>query len=240
MRRCAGAPARARPQPHPHRSRNLTGTTIDARSALVFLVGFAAAITVHEFCHALAAFLLGDQTAQREGRLSLNPLKHLDPIGTLLPVLAALSGAPGFGWGKPVPVDPRRLRWGRIGMAVVSVAGPTSNVVLAILAAFVFRLVAAGVLTVPELGLDFLSGLVILNISLAVFNILPVAPLDGFGVASAFLPRPVASWLARYGPGVLLLLIAAPFVIRRDILGEILNPLRRALLAFVQQVAGVG
>ena len=152
-------------------------------------------------------------------------------------MLAAFSGAPGFGWGKPVPVDPRRLRWGRMGMAIVSIAGPASNVVLAVLAAIVWRLGAEGAFTLPDLGQQFLEGLILLNVGLAVFNVLPVAPLDGFGVASAFLPRAVAVWLARYGPVVLLILIGAPFIIGRDILGLVLNPMRQALLAFVLQAA---
>jgi Zn-dependent protease len=184
------------------------------------------------------AALLGDRTARQAGRLTLNPLRHLDPFGTLLPLLAVFYGAPGFGWGRPVPIDPRQLRWGRLGLAAVSAAGPLSNVVLAIVGAFVLRLGAEGAFELPELGQEFLTRLILLNVGLAVFNLLPVAPLDGFGVALSFFPRPVAAFLARYGPLVLLLLIGAPFIIGINVLGVILVPLQRALLTFVFRVVG--
>jgi Zn-dependent protease len=184
------------------------------------------------------AALLGDRTARQAGRLTLNPLRHLDPFGTLLPLLAAFYGAPGFGWGRPVPIDPRQLRGGRLGLAAVSAAGPLSNVVLAILGAFVLRLGAEGAIELPQLGAEFLLGLIRLNVALAVFNILPVAPLDGFGVAVSFLPRPVAAFLARYGPLVLLLLVGAPFIIGINLLGVVLLPLQRALLIFISRVVG--
>jgi Zn-dependent protease len=209
---------------------------LNPRLTIEDLVGIAIAlivgITFHEFSHAWVADTLGDHRPRALNRVNLNPVNHIDPVGAIVFVLA------GFGWGKPVPVDPRRLRWGRMGMAIVSIAGPASNVVLAILAAIVWRLGAEGAFALPDLGRQFLAGLVSLNVGLAVFNVLPVAPLDGFGVASAFLPRTVATWLARYGPVLLLILIGAPFIIGRDILGLALNPMRQALLAFVLQAAG--
>src|SRR5687767_13405887 len=107
--------------------------SIDPRSIIVILIGFVIAIAVHEFSHAAAARALGDTTAQRAGRLTLNPIAHLDPMGTLMIVLSSVAGI-GFGWGKPVPYDPRAVRFGRFGGALVSIAGPLSNFVVAVMA----------------------------------------------------------------------------------------------------------
>jgi Zn-dependent protease len=196
---------------------------------------------VHEFSHAATARSLGDPTAQRAGRLTLNPLRHLDPFGSLLLVLTLVSGAPGFGWGRPVPVDPRNLRYGRLGMALVSAAGPLANVGLALLIALVFRLTLSSDQGLPVYAQQFGVALIRLNVSLCVFNLLPIAPLDGFGVVVGLLPlglaRPVAR-LGQYGPGILLLLIFSASLIRVNLLGLILGPPSRALLALVFHVAG--
>jgi Zn-dependent protease len=216
---------------------------IDPATVLVLIAGFIVAITIHEFSHAWAAWSLGDTTAQREGRLTLNPLRHLDPFGSLLLLLTIATGAPGIGWGRPVPVDPRRLRHGRTGMAVVSAAGPLSNVALALLAALAFRwLPELGVDVVP-LARDFLVSLILLNVGLCVFNLLPLAPLDGFSVAVGLLPAPIAYPLARlapYGPGILLILLFSSSLIRIDLLGLILGPPRQALMALILRAAGAG
>ena len=159
-------------------------------------------IAFHEFCHAWSASLLGDQTAASQGRLTLNPLAHLDPFGTFLLLLA------GFGWGKPTPVNPYRLRNGRTGMAVVAAAGPLSNLAVAAVLAIPIRL---GWVTAhyPFASLDvsawtagdyvglFLYAGVFLNATLAVFNFLPLAPLDGFRVWTGLLPIELARPLAR-------------------------------------------
>jgi Zn-dependent protease len=219
---------------------------IDARTALIVIAGFVVAIAVHEFSHAFAAWSLGDSTAQRAGRLTLNPLRHLDPFGTLLLLLTLFSGVPGIGWGKPVPVDPRALRFGRAGMAVVSAAGPLSNLAIALLMGVLVRIVVQGDLTLPRWGVDFvlasISWLILLNVGLCVFNLLPVPPLDGFGVAVGVLPWSLAgplARLARYGPAILLLLVFSGSLIRVDLLGMLLGPPRAALLALVQRVAGI-
>jgi len=171
------------------------------------------AITVHEFSHALAADRLGDSTARRLGRLSLNPLAHLDPVGTLMLFLV------GFGWGKPVPVNPYLLRREpRKAMALVSFSGPLANVVAAGLVAIPIRL---GLVSWPFTsslsyhgGISWVStilGFIIFyNLILAVFNLIPIAPLDGFKVAVGVLPRNWAYSYARleqYGPMILLLFI---------------------------------
>ena len=157
-----------------------------------------------------------------------------------MPLLSLAFGGPGFGWGKPVPVDGRRLRGGRRGLAVVSAAGPFSNVLLAILCAVVIRFATSGAFELPQLGLELVVRLTLLNVSLAVFNLLPVAPLDGFGILAGIVPLSFGgamAWLERYGPGVLMLLIFLPSFIGIDILGTILGPLRQALLSLVQQIA---
>ncbi len=160
-----------------------------------FSLALVLAITVHEFSHALIATRLGDPTSKRLGRLSLNPRAHLDPVGSMMIILA------GFGWGKPVPVNPDYLRTGtRSGMAVVSLAGPISNVALA--SAFAL-FIKAGVVDSPFVGFSLFRGgtedilgyiigaVVFWNLLLAAFNLIPIAPLDGFKVALGILPRDI-------------------------------------------------
>jgi len=193
---------------------------------LVFFGSVVAAllvgITFHEFCHCLAAFSLGDPTARNMGRLSLNPKVHLDPVGTLLLFVA------GFGWGKPAPVNPYRLQTGpKSGMALVAAAGPLSNLVVAAAAGlpihagivpwrtpFIVPYSVAGWDGADYLGL-FLSSVVIFNCVLAVFNLIPVAPLDGFRVAVGILPRDLSEAVAgleQYGIAILMLLLVLPML----------------------------
>lgn len=200
---------------------------IDPRAALINLAAFTIAlvvgITVHEFSHAWAAARLGDRTAQRQGRLTLNPLAHLDPVGTLLIFIA------GFGWGKPTPVTPSNIRIGeKAGMAVVALAGPISNIIIAALAAMPARL---GTLTLGG-GIDaqMLEALVLWNVVLAIFNLLPIAPLDGFKVALGVLPRALAVPFARterFGMIILLLVVLMDAVLSVGILSRILLPVIR-------------
>ena len=186
-----------------------------------FTVALVVGITVHEFSHAWMAARLGDRTAQRQGRLTLNPMAHLDPVGTLLIFIA------GFGWGKPTPVTPSNIRIGeKAGMAVVALAGPISNIIVATLAAMPFRL---GTLSLPSSGIDaqMLQALVLWNVVLAVFNLLPIAPLDGFKVALGVLPRALAVPFARterFGMIILLMVVLADAVLNVGILSRILLP----------------
>ena len=186
-----------------------------------FTIALVVGITVHEFSHAWAAARLGDRTAQRQGRLTLNPMAHLDPVGTLLIFIA------GFGWGKPTPVTPSNIRIGeKAGMAVVALAGPISNIIVATLAAMPFRL---GTLSLPSSGIDaqMLQALVLWNVVLAVFNLLPIAPLDGFKVALGVLPRALAVPFARterFGMIILLMVVLADAVLNVGILSRILFP----------------
>ena len=209
--------------------------------ALITLAAFSLslilAITFHEFSHAYAATSLGDNTARSQGRLTLNPLAHLEPFGAILIFLA------GFGWGKPTPVNPMFLRIGyRPGMAAVSLAGPVSNVIVAILFAIPLR---AGFIESGESGFSIagyssdailtftLEQLVFWNLLLAAFNLLPIAPLDGFKVALGLLPRNAANSFARlepYGPGILLVIIALGFLSPDlQILPMIISPILNSL-----------
>jgi len=169
------------------------------RLLLGIVIALAIAITVHEFSHAFLAYRLGDDTPRRLGRLSLNPIVHLDPIGTILLFLV------GFGWGKPVPVNPYHLRGGaRQGMAKVAFAGPLAGLLTAALFGALIR----------GLGAPFLSGVLFLivfyNIILSLFNLIPLPPLDGFHVLRGLLPRELAysfSRLEGYGPMLLIFII---------------------------------
>ncbi len=210
---------------------------------IVTLAAFLIAIDVHEFSHAFVASAEGDLTAKQLGRLSLNPLRHLDPMGTLLLFVMLVSGF-GIGWGKPVPVNPNNLRNGRRSMALVSAAGVGANLITASLFGLLVRgqvipnLVRQGYLS-PEVGsvlFGFAEALILISLGLAVFNLLPVFPLDGFNVAVNVLPRSVGSKLAQYahwGPGILMLLIFLPQFIpglhNVNLLAFILEPPRRLL-----------
>ena len=201
---------------------------------IVFTMGTALllGITVHEFSHAMAATRLGDVTARSMGRLSLNPLRHLDPVGTLLLILV------GFGWGKPVLVNPLHLRNGRLGMAIVSAAGPLSNFLTAGLFAlpihfgliewhspFSFTATLSG--GIVEIIADLIGFIIFYNIVLGVFNLIPLFPLDGSKVVWGLLPRTIAWTFGRlepYGPAILIGIIGIDFVTDIGILRRILIP----------------
>ena len=170
--------------------------------AVALLVG----LTFHEFSHALTADQLGDGRPRAMGRLTLNPIAHLDPIGALMLVIA------GFGWAKPVMVNPAALQGGRRSMALVAFAGPIANVVVAVAFAVVYRVMA---LVGVDSGffLNLVALIVQLNILLAIFNLIPIPPLDGYNVVLAYLPPRQAVTIQQYAPYgmiALLLLIFLP------------------------------
>jgi Zn-dependent protease len=159
-------------------------------------------LTIHEAAHAWTAERLGDPTARLLGRVSLNPIVHIDPIGTiLLPLVAAYSGLPIIGWAKPVPVNVSRLRRGRRDFMLVAAAGPISNLLQAVVGAIGFRLLSAG----PAGGglpAQVCAAFVIINLLLAFFNLIPVPPLDGGNVLAGLLPdsaEPMFGLLRQYG-----------------------------------------
>jgi Zn-dependent protease len=179
---------------------------LDAPTLIARIFTLIIAFTIHELAHAWTANELGDDTPRRMGRLTLNPLAHLDPIGSLLLVFA------GFGWAKPVVTNPYNLRNGpRLGMAIVAAAGPFSNLIMALIAAIPFRL---GLIHTDNqllfwLGF-FLDEFIFLNIILMLFNLLPIAPLDGSKVLRGFAPGEWDRWLApleQWGPFILIALI---------------------------------
>lgn len=186
----------------------------------VWLVSILVAITVHEASHALAADRLGDPTPRLQGRLSLNPLAHLDPVGTILLILFR------FGWGKPVQFDPYNLDNPRRDAALISIAGPLSNLVLAILASLLIRFV------IPAYYSSLLYPFVFMNVGLAIFNLVPVHPLDGSKIIIWLLPLELANeWqiiMNRYGMFILLLLVL-PFWGTSPIL-SIVNPVVTTIL----------
>lgn len=194
------------------------------------LVGIAIAlvigVTFHEFSHALTADQLGDHRPRALGRISLNPLRHIDPFGAILFLIA------GFGYGRPVPVNVYALRPGRIGMAIVAAAGPIANVIVALVFAVVYRSVR-----ISGLQVDLVQGIVLAavfyNFVLAILNLIPIPPLDGYNVVLAFLPPRYAFTVqryAQYGFFILVLLVFLP--------GSPLNSLLGLAVPLTRLVAG--
>lgn len=228
----------------------MSGTIYIAASLIVPLI---IAIVFHEVSHGWVANLLGDHTAKRRGRLSLNPLRHVDPIGTLVvPGFLALVKAPVLGWAKPVPVVKERLRNPRSGMMAVAAAGPASNLVLAAIGAIVLGLVAGADPTMPAIMtprhfvLLNLSNFITINIFLALFNLLPIPPFDGSHIVEGLLPRWAAAAYDRLRPLgmglVLLLIVALPMLFPQASIIEriVLPPVEWALdryLALAEAVA---
>lgn len=178
---------------------------------IVFLVVLIFSVILHEVMHGYVAERLGDPTARRLGRLTLNPIPHIDPIGTILlpaimiiPSLIAGAGiGPVFGWAKPVPVNPLNLREGRKDMALVALAGPLTNIIIALVFTALHHVFQSDLLVFP----------VVLNLWLAILNLLPIPPLDGSKFVAAFLPAPLAyeyESLARYGILIMLVIFFVP------------------------------
>ena len=189
----------------------------------IWVLPVLVAVILHELAHGYSAYLLGDPTAARMGRLTLNPIAHIDLLGTLLlPFLLIMTGAPFlFGYAKPVPVDFTNLRNPRRDMVRVAAAGPIMNLILAGLSAFVLKFLLSLQLITDGLVARNLLNSVLINVVLAVFNLFPLPPLDGGRVATGLLPRQPALALARLEPYGMLIVI---FLLMTGILGDMLQP----------------
>ena len=186
---------------------------MDSILFLFKLIVLVFSVVIHEISHGFVAERFGDPTARRAGRLTLNPIKHIDPFGSvILPLLMSLiPGGVVFGWAKPVPIDPRFFKHHDRDIAYVSAAGPLSNITLA----FIFGMLIRALAFVPQFAwaepLTVLFAIIVItNVALAVFNLVPIPPLDGSGVLFAFLPRSmngVREFLQRYGLFILLAFI---------------------------------
>jgi Zn-dependent protease len=201
------------------------------QNLLVMMPIFLLSLSVHEAAHAAAAYYLGDPTARDMGRVTINPIPHIDPIGTLLmPILSTLMGGVAMiGWAKPVPVDWRNLRNIRRDDSLIALAGPASNVILSVLFFILLALCLSGVIptqdgTAGELVLRFARYGLVINIALAVFNMIPIPPLDGSHIVANVLPDEAAEKyrsLSMYG--IIILLLLLNFTPLRGFLGAAVN-----------------
>lgn len=206
---------------------------------LAFVASMLVGLSFHEFSHAAVADRLGDRTARRSGRLTLNPRAHIDPMGALMVLLV------GFGWARPTPVNPDATANPRLSMVLVALGGPVSNLVLAFAAGLPLRFGLLEYTRQLQTGFDpaylvgfALSWFVYINVLLAVFNLLPLAPLDGFKVVLGLLPRDLsrkAEQLERWGPGLLMLLFFLPILTAGAFnpLFDVMDPLRRVILGII-------
>jgi Zn-dependent protease len=215
----------------------------------VWVLPLVIAITFHEAAHGFVAHRLGDNTAYELGRVSFNPLRHIDPFGTLiLPAVLLLSHSPFlFGYAKPVPVNFRGLRNPRIGMVWVALAGPATNIALALVAALAFHGLAFAPANAAQWLADNLKNALVINVVLAIFNMIPIPPLDGGRVAVGLLPRVLAAPLARLEPFGMLILIGfliilplagSQFGLNLDVISSILRTSTGYVLQLILLLTG--
>ena len=212
---------------------------VAAASAVGFIVVFAVilgSMVLHEIAHGLVAYWLGDDTAKTEGRLSLNPLKHLDPITSFaLPMILYIMGGPIFGGAKPVPIDTRNLKGGVWGMALVSIAGPLTNFLLALIS-FLIGYWTGNLGANSILGMIF-TYLVTINLGFGIFNMLPIPPLDGsrllYAIAPDFLRRGM-EWMEQFGIWIVMILV----VVGGSVFGQIMSGAMNGILSFFYWIVG--
>lgn len=211
------------------------GRNLDPESILASLIVFVVAITIHEFMHAFTAYRLGDPTAARLGRVTLNPVAHFDPLGFLFTLLLIIGFAP-IAWGKPVPVNPNNFRNPKRGMLLVAAAGPLSNLVQAALFALPLWIAPAAFREWPPLVQQLIYTGISLNVLLAAFNLIPVPPLDGHKILTGLLPNfwyAVLAPLERYGFAILLVLLFVPSFLGVNIFGAIAGPFQTVLMNYL-------
>lgn len=209
------------------------GLNITPATIITIAVFLLVAFPIHEFFHALVAYRLGDATAKLYGRLTLNPIVHFDPVGGgALAILMLLGSSFVFGWAKPTPVNPLNLRGGHRGEALVALAGPASNALMAVAAAIPIRFIIATHMVIPDLVAQVLATFIYVNIILAIFNFLPIPPLDGskilYGLLdprTAYRIRPV---MEQYG-FVILLIAILPIVGGQSLIGIVVSPIIDAI-----------
>jgi Zn-dependent protease len=213
---------------------------VPLREAVILFGCLVVAVILHEISHGVVAWWLGDDTAKRAGRLTLNPIPHIDPFGSIvLPAMGALAGLPVFGYAKPVPVNPNRLRHPRRDMILVSLAGPTTNLLLMAVAAVAARAIyrsgvgLGGTITspTPSLALEIVFDFALVNLLLGLFNLLPIPPLDGSALLERLLPEEWLPTWYRFRPYGLLILVGLVFF--TGIVGTIVQPFFNALSHFV-------
>lgn len=192
---------------------------------LTMLPGILIALTFHEFAHGLAAYAMGDDTAKNAGRLSLDPMKHIDPIGFIMLFIMR------FGWAKPVPINENNFKHERLGLFFVSIAGITMNLILAL----IFQLILFFTADIVQLSayVDVMRGIVWINIMLAAFNLLPIPPLDGSKIIYTFLPRNLRFTFYKYesyGSIILIMLLLTGGI------SLLLNPVISALISFLNSI----
>jgi Zn-dependent protease len=211
------------------------GRQFDPQQFLAGLVVFVVAITIHEFMHAFTAYQLGDDTAARQGRVTLNPVAHFDPLGFMMMIILLISPI-GFAWGRPVPVNPGNFRNPKRGMLLVAAAGPLSNIVLATIFALIIRFAGDAIDTWPPFAQLVIERSVTLNIYLAAFNLIPIPPLDGHKMLTGILPDfwyPILVPMEQYGFAILLGLLFLPGFLGLNLVGPMVNPVALLIANFL-------
>lgn len=220
-------------------------SNFDLMSIIYVIPVILISLSFHEAAHAFVSYKLGDPTAKNMGRLTINPLKHLDPLGTLMMIISARTGI-GFGWAKPVPINPNYYKNRKQGTMLTGLAGPVSNLLLAFLSAFPLLFININY-NIDTLGqydkitiiYNFIGMFFVSNISLAIFNLLPIPPLDGSKILTGILPSRLYFKLMQYENYVGLVFIAIVLFFSKqfsDVLGFIITPVQRAIINLVYQI----